>query len=784
MSRIGTTLRHGWFHLVALLSAAAIVTLVIGQARHIKSRCDRDAAESRSRSQFNLAMWSEKGRHGLREEALKQLQALPDVDLSSGQRRQRDLAIVEFLFSRVQEHLSGDAEGDLRRAELLLLPILKSDTDRAVQARVRNLLVLVGFEQRKWYATLQRIDSLLADFPESHGNTELALLKAICLSQVQDCPRALKLCEEIIGKATDSVRARAHLEAGDAILKGLRNGGVLALARGQNWPTDEKGATATALREARAHYEKALTGMPPGTPSRTFVLNGLVDTCVLTNDLDSARHYAEETNEPLVPVSERIRSYLLMAQVEQKFNHIPEATRLLQACLQEFPQEPESVEAHFRLFELYRQTRNWQDGAALLHKLIVRFSDRTTATRMLNLFLDSHSTLVDEICEGNKPTHLIAFRDVLVQLKRQSPPLWSQVHEGVDYLLGLMEIKRGEDQRAEEEFLRYLTNPLHLDFRERVLFDDLRCAVRLQRSPAVVAYRARRYLARYASSPRNQEARLRLVEAYFDMDLYAGAIQAAAEGDMPRVLKSNPADPSTPTRAGLACAVQTAQAYARLGNADKANPLFRASLQQTRGIEFPAAAFLDWADTAIAAGQTAEASRRLELGVDRLQDPQARSRLEVARDILHLRMALPEAETEALKRLDALQAQAEKDPKARACWRELCETLLDFHCTRGALDPATAVLTQACRVFPGESWVDGWLSRLLRLKLDKSDTAAAVTWLAGIPAEVGGGEKADSPTSGLWQRQQELVRRVALLSEQVRKRQENDGAGGEHVARN
>jgi tetratricopeptide (TPR) repeat protein len=487
-------------------------------------------------------------------------------------------------------------------------------------------------------------------------------------------------------------------------------------------PVDPDGAV--VLERAREALEEALLLLRAGDARRGPALNDLLQLAVWEEDPEEAYARLEALERASLRGSERVRSLLLISELEARLGNADEAILPLKIAVRDYPWEAKAPDVYTRLYTFYKRQGDLDSALAVLEKWVLLVTEADEALPLLACFLPGDDSLVLDLATVPDRRSLFIRSDVLLQsLRRPQDPRWQVNDETVLFLRGYLAYAGESYREAERRFAHYLGVSRNRDFVEQALYYDMLCGLLTAKPAAVRAYRANRYLATCSENPRSREALLNLLQAYYEMGLYHATLSAAKAAFVNEVVRMGVSDREERREHWLRSVAQVAQCYNHLGFHDRANQLFRSFGSQLRLLRAPGSVYLDWARTAFELGQQREGIRRLRVAEDWVVDPETRLRMQVAREMHSLTHGVTDDPGPLLEKMDRIRSLAVSDPDTyRPLLRNLYEELLDYLSSKSP-DRVAVVLHELLTDFPAET--DGTEYWLLRYLTDRLDTMPA-----------------------------------------------------------
>lgn len=591
--------------------------------------------------------------------------------------------------------------------------------DKATRRAIRRGLALVKYQKGAWIDAYQLLSGLMQNNLPPEKRTELEMLRCRCLIHTGRMTEAYDTLDTILSRYTDgTIHNTAQMLMGELLVEAL-NRRLPALEPRHHiestFAEPLRFDSETIKRKAREALEDLLEKLENKDIRKMSVLNNLLELCILREDSDSAYQYVRQIETMAGNHTEQIRSYTLLADLEQQQGNIHEAERVLRFCLKRFPEHSQTKNIRFKLYELVRGTGQIDQALGILQTLLDNARDREWILHLTKQFMPKSA---DSIVAGLSPDTehqdiLQTIRPMLDSLQKKTDQRWLEIHERILYLKAALPYHAGILPEAEDHARNYLAYSPYGDYHKDVTLLYARCAIRQNRSPAIQAARIHRYLFEYPNDPEHSDDFFEvLLRNYYTMGLYKAARKNAESAFVKAMIYNEDTPPETFRLPLLQTLVLLAQSNSRLDNFEIANRLFRRVAFRLDELSPPLDFYTDWAHAAHLAGQRREALRRLEIARDRLpENTPGRDHIRAKSLVLRHQLGFPNATKDISDELEKLHAQP--IPPSRQAIAPLYAKLLSEHFSN-KLDAVPVTLRSMHEAVPDANFSSYWPLRYLR----------------------------------------------------------------------
>lgn len=725
---------------LAAVAAGGVVWGFMGAIDHWRNRSEHRREEQQRQFDRSLAAWAAKATHGEFRQALVALLNLPGREASPECRFRWNLTMGRIHHQAAVTAPAAERADLYETARQFYLRALLNDPNAPGEYEIKTALAEVSFASQQPEKALDVCNELLQARPQAQGAARLRQLKMECLRRLPDPVAAWQgLAEEAAVAPPGELRLRVIL-AQVEILCAAAAAPAAASAEALVTAVPELAvpgqAPVVGLRQAaRRLLDAALGVLLPTDERRAWALNRLLEICAADRDVPGAYRYYHNLRSTLCLPDDRVVAQMLIARVELASGNPAGAREALAVCLEEFPNSPKATEAYLELAAIEAEQKDWVAAFRTLSLVARRFPTMPVLGRVLKA--------VQQLTEAPWPqplppglTAAELWRQceaLLVNLQIPPGSAGEELRRELARLRVVLATRRHDHVAAEEGVVHLLKPGLPAAETEPLYQLDLVCAQALQRSPAVIGYRAARYLAACPTGPHAEPARQALFQAYSDMGLHRQAAAVCQEAFVHELLKTQTAHPVEPWADGTNGIINLGRACVRLAEHERANLLFRAGMHGDRLPGLAAAVFEDWAAAAAAVGQVQEAERRLRLGCERIADAQERERLELARVLRSLPGMATEYMTADVRERWWNRFRAAPHLRDRqSVYEETVLSALSQH------DPEEfrRELLRFGSGRPAGPWSEYWLLKALHMKLARQPPEETRRWTTALAGEL------------------------------------------------
>jgi len=510
--------------------------------------------------------------------------------------------------------------------------------EREILAETQVALAHIESLRGNWHMARNILDHLLREDMEPSRKASLELLKCRNLIEMGETGEAYALLGENLGRySAGPVHDQARIMAAELLIAEHRRrqgadgtfpvvGGSpenLRPGRLAELPGD------LVLEQARDMLRTMLERLPDNDPRRMQVINGLLEVCLLAGDVETAYLHVRELEGLNGHRDQQIRSFDLLATLEQSQGNLDDAENAMRFCIRHFPEHEHSHAMRLRLYHLLREQERTGDAIEVFAALARNAQSRVWVERLCGEMLPENPRAIYHAVadETERKGVLAALRRLVQTLHSRIQPRWMMVQDRLLYLQAALAELAEDGEGIEGGVAAYLAKAPFGDYLDEILRMDAVCAEALRRSPAVRASRAHRYLARFPEG-RHSESMLAIVlRAYYEMGLFRENL-AVAEAAFVHAMVQDAGQADQGLRRPVVETMRwIAQCNTRLGRFEVAAALFNRCAQRLDLLSPDADFYRDWAQAALVAGQLREAVRRYEVGVRRVPAGKERERL-------------------------------------------------------------------------------------------------------------------------------------------------------------
>jgi tetratricopeptide (TPR) repeat protein len=628
--------------------------------------------------------------------------------------RQELLRVLGDLHRRYVELDGAETEDTYHLSVARRLYMKALSLSRTARSRwpIRYGLAKIDYLEGDYDNAQSVFKTLSDDQTPADKRADLLSLRCRCLIALGDTSAAADLLDTTLGRYTAGpIHDHAQILLAELLLAKVKK----QQAADRNTTDSDRQQTTVARTDAArasAALEELLENLPPEDGRRLRALNNLLELCIVEDDVDKAYQTVRHIEGIAGHRSQQIRSYSLLARLEQKQGNLQEAEKVLRFCIEHYPEHQDTVNIRIELFEMLKQQGNWQTTLQAFKAICQGPMGRKTRQWALEE-LDPRRSRSLAAKAGTKPEYVERLHDlqrILQTIAADTPVRWLNCRELILYLQGALAFHAGQYAEAETAFQRYLAFAPHGTELADVLALDANCADRLGRNPAVQAFRAHRYLTLFPRGPRSEAMFDMLMQNYYRMQLYEDDLAIAKSAFIKAIMQTGNDTTEPLSLPVLRAALIMARCSSRLGRASTAARLYYRCAQQLDELDPGADFYNDWADAALTAKQQREAIRRLEVGARRLPAGPEREYI-MAREVAErCRLGLPEALAQARTLVNELGETA--DPVRTRLRYMLLQQVLE-NCLDTAPDDIPDVLQLLTEATPGAPANAYWALRCL-----------------------------------------------------------------------
>jgi tetratricopeptide (TPR) repeat protein/lambda repressor-like predicted transcriptional regulator len=577
-------------------------------------------------------------------------------------------------------------------------------------------MAYVAYLRHDWTTAMNGFARLQRQDPHRENWTALELLRCTCLLKLGEIEQTYLGLRGIFRRYTGGpTHDEASMRLAELMIAERRRRDSSATADDTPKPAGQIAAMGTdeLTQQARRILGTELENAGPDNVRRLRVLNDLLELCILTGDVDEAYRHVRELEAITDHHELQIRSYSLLATLEESQGNPLAAENALRFCLKEFPDHRKCHAVRLRLYRLLKDHGKLDEALDVFDSMI-----RTTDAR------EWIREFTDELLPGNEASIIHSFQDpeatakgiarllrIADALKQKTPARWLEIRERLLYAKAALLYRSGDYAATQDQIIRYLATTPYREYIETLLAMDADCAVKLGLGPAIRATRAHRYLARYPEGTSSQAMLEHLLRAYYEMQLYQENL-ALAKAAFVHVMIGADNPSSTPLRLPV---LQTtrwiAQSDTRLGKPAVAMPLFQRVSRRMDDFDLDLDFFRDWSQAAAGVGQARESIRRLQVGALRLPAGQDQDFLRTAVLDARFRAGEPGIVPQLETRVAQLRQQG--TPADKDLLQPLLRDLLqDYLQNSPAKMPV--LLAELVAKDPQAIWPSAWALRYLR----------------------------------------------------------------------
>lgn len=636
-----------------------------------------------------------------------------------------------------QDPASVSAAGDLEIAARHYREARLLHADEETLRETLAALARVEFLRGDWSTARNTLERLLREDMLPDRRAMLELLKCRALIEQEKSGDAYVILEDVMTRySAGEVHDQAKIMAAGLLIAECRRRREAA----PEAPAPEYDANPFAAwspgemaRKARTMLETMLERLPETDLRRMRVLNDLLEICLLSDDVDMAYGHVRELERLTGHRDQQIRSFDLLATIEERQGNLADAEHALRFCISQFPEHENSHRMRLRLYRMLLRQGRLEEALETFAHLARHADSRVWGERLTEEMLpENPAAIYHGAPDGAERTRALdILRRLAATMHERIPPRWLLVRERLYYLHAALAEQAGDHEAVEAKVAAYLADSPMGDHTGEILRMDAFCAEALSRSPAVRATRAHRYLSHFPEGPYGEDMLGIILRAYYEMGLHRANL-AVAEAAFVHAMMQDADQPGQALRVPV---VQTmrwiAQGNSRLGRFDVANTLFNRCARRLDTLEPDAAFFQDWAGTALALGQAREAIRRCEVGMQRLAAPD--------HDLVMDRMLEIRYTARGAEAIPAIEGRAEALRRNGGVFAEdryaaLHELLFD-HVLAYETERMPALLARARSEAPQAIWPLVWGMRYMQHALRVGDWRTCRRELARLNAD-------------------------------------------------
>lgn len=619
----------------------------------------------------------------------------------------------------------------------------------------RAAMAHVEFLRGNWQMARSSLEHLLRGDLDPAQRAAFELLTCRSLVEMGEIDQAYAILEENLGRYTAGpVHDQAKILAAELLVGECRRrqGAVTVSPTVEGEPQNPPpGRLATFEHDtlvamAREMLTTMLDRLPGNDLRRMQVLNDLLELCLLTGDVDTAYLHVRELEKLAGHRDQQIRSFDLLATLEQSQGNLADAENALRFCIKQFPEHEMSHRMRFRLYHMLREQERTEEALGIFASLVRYAHSRAWGEWLTEEMLPENPQAIYHGLPdaAEKAEALAAMRRQVRALAANAQPRWLLVRERLLYLEPALAELANDGGGIENGVAAYLVEAPFGNYMGEILRMDALCAETMSRSPAVRATRAHRYLARFPEGRYGEDMLGILLRAYYEMGLYRENL-LVAEAAFIHAMVRNVEDSDQAQRLPVLQTMRwIAQCNSRLGRSEVAAALFNRCAQRFDLLLPDGEFFRDWAGAALAAGQQREAIRRLEVGMQRLPAGPDRERL--ADQMLEARyriqgaLAVPAIE----QRIGQLRQAGQ--PLAESQFAAFHELIFD-HVMNHEIERMPKLVSAVRTELPEALWPSLWAMRYLQRRLQEGAGDSGRPYLEDVRT-MGGGKPGTANGAG------------------------------------
>ena len=423
--------------------------------------------------------------------------------------------------------------------------------------------------------------------------------------------------------------------------------------------------------------------------------------------------------------NDKIRSLLMIAQMEEDDGNIIKAAEILSTCKRKHADSALSDELAFRLYGLMLKNKNWDEAFDLAEEILVKYHDLNTLTKVVKGFFPGDDNLIDHLDFTDKDR---AYKEratgALKALESRPKQMWQKLEPYMTTAMAFLNYQIGQSDKsdhvkyfelAEKNFAELIENRKIVDLLapDDILYHDLMSAVNSGKNAPVVALRARRYLHELPLQGKHSRDTLQLLMgAYYQMGLYDQAFDIARNVFIEQVSQVGGTAKSESSDEWLKTVAKIGQCYDKLGQHEKSNTILRNYSKRFLSRPFAAQIYYDWAGVALARGQRHEAIRRYDVAFPRADTPDLKYKIMLSRCVLALELEEDEnAYPEGLALIDRITTDESLKPEPQKdMLRKLYEAMLAYSIAHDKKE-FERLFNNALVAFKDDTWPEYWVLR-------------------------------------------------------------------------
>jgi len=578
-------------------------------------------------------------------------------------------------------------------------------------------------EAGEWHEAIDLFQNAypLVTNPGERWSIDLALAQCYLKCKLPD--KALLQLDKACASDNDDIWAAATLAKADIFLQAITSmetRDTIAKAmklRDNNLAEAVKNRQLPAYCESRATelYQDVIARIPKVSKFNSEAQIGLIRAAVIKRDAPEAYRLANRLMSAPSGKDDRVKSILLLAELEENREHYQDAINLIKKALEKYPIESSHMNIGLRLYNLYKKLKNWDAAFSVARNLFQQSSDPEAICRLIDDFSSGKNMIFDIIVNSaDKEYYLKQLLSIFSAMKTAHPAEWRLIKVNAYYILAQLYFACNDyvntDKNINECFLNS-ENPDTIE--EKILRLDLRCALKSKASPAIVICRASRYLNRYPRGEFYREALLNLLRRYCDTGLYQPALLIA------RKIYADELDSfSDRSKKADELWMETiaviAECYYHLGEFDKAAKLIRNFSNQLLGEQYGPKIYYTWASMAIDKQQYAEALRRIDVALMYNPAQAIKLKLQVAQSLLRISGGSLKDFYGAAGLLQRIEKDQELSKTQKSDYqRELMEAMLNYSMKYGMTQDFDTILNGLIKKDAARLWCQYWVLKAL-----------------------------------------------------------------------
>ncbi|NQZ68903.1 MAG: hypothetical protein HRT89_12630, partial [Lentisphaeria bacterium] len=254
--------------------------------------------------------------------------------------------------------------------------------------------------------------------------------------------------------------------------------------------------------------------------------------------------------------------------------------------------------------------------------------------------------------------------------------LWEDENATAQFLHVLIKIQAKHYKDAHKELMGLYKDITDLEKKEWILYYDMDLAREMKLDSAVISYRALRYLNEFPKGKHLGDSLKLLLHAYYEMELYGKAMQTAKRMFINNVVGNKS---RSKNNEWLLTVVKIGQCYAKIGDYEKANIIYRTYYNDIIHSDMPDDVYADWVNLAVHQNQNHEAVRRLDIIIPKIKDPFKKYSLIVARSVRRFLVNSTGSYAEAEEIVKMVEnASGLSDKQKESLLRKLYESMLEY----------------------------------------------------------------------------------------------------------